>query len=137
MHSLSASVLDADFSKEKEWIKALEKADIEYLHWDIMDGFYVPKKTFRAEFVNEFREKTKIPFDVHLMVQEPEKYFSDYRDVADIFTFHPECSKNPKKLIDDLKDNGIMAGIALNNSVEVEKALPFLEGIDLALVMSV
>lgn len=137
MHSLSISVLDADFSNEKEWIRLLEKADVEYLHWDIMDGVYVPKKTFQADFVKEFKGKTKIPFDVHLMVQQPDKYFLDYQDVADALTFHPECCNKPGKLIDDLKDNGIMAGLAINNTVEVEKVLPFIEDIDLVLVMSV
>ena len=137
MAEVSPSVLDADFSKAGEWLKVLEKEKADYLHWDIMDGKYVPPKTFDAGFVAEFRKKTRLPFDVHLMVEKPEEYLGEFSLAADIFTFHPECSEDPESLIDHIHALKIDAGIAINSKIEVKEALPFLDNVDLVLVMSV
>ena len=137
MAEVSPSVLDADFSKATEWIKVLEKEKADYLHWDIMDGKYVPPETFDAEFVAEFRKKTKLAFDVHLMVEKPEEYLGEFSLASDILTFHPECSEDPESLIDHIHALEVKAGIAINNKVSVKNALPFLDDADLVLVMSV
>lgn len=137
MPLVSASVLDADFSDAKKLFQALERGGADFIHWDIMDGKYVPNKTFESSFVDSLRGKTRLPFDVHLMVNEPEKYLDGFSGCADLITFHPECSKNPGKLIDAIHAKGIKAGVCVNNRVPASCMFPFLGKVDLVLVMGV
>ena len=138
MAKVGVSVLSADFSKVKEWLPQLEKAKPEMIQWDVMDNKYVPNSGVPIEEIKKLRPKTKLFFDVHLMVQQPEKYFNQLKGYgADSLTFHVETSNNPKKTIKEIRGLGLGAGIAVNNKISAEKISPFLSKVDLALVMTV
>ena len=107
MAKLGVSVLSADFSKVKEWLPQLEKAKPEMIQWDVMDNKYVPNSGVPIEEIKKLRPKTKLFFDVHLMVKEPEKYFMKMKEYgADSLTFHVETAKNPAATIKKITQQG-------------------------------
>lgn len=126
MTEFSPSLLAADFSNLREEVKKVAKAD--YLHLDIMDGRFVPNITFGPGLIKSLRQHTELPFDTHLMIVEPEKYVNDFADAgSDLITFHAEAAVHLDRVVNQIKEAGCQAGIALNPATPlnlVEYLLP-------------
>ena len=135
---ISPSILSADFSKLGDDIKRLEKGGADMIHVDVMDGHFVPNLTIGPPVIKSLRKYTKLPFDVHLMINPVHKYIKDYSDAgADIITFHPEATENISETINLIKSLDKKVGISLNPNTEIKAAVDFLNQIDLVLIMSV
>lgn len=135
---IAPSILSSDFSKLEEEIKKVEKAGADLLHLDVMDGHFVPNITFGAPVIKSIRKCTKLPFDVHLMIENPEKYIYDFLSSgADILTFHIESTGKTLENIEKIKKSGKKVGISLKPKTDLNEILPFLDKIDVVLIMSV
>ena len=135
---ISPSILSADFSKLGNEIQDLEKAKADLIHIDVMDGHFVPNITIGPEVINKLRKYTSLPFDVHLMISPVDNFIKNFANAgADIITIHPEATKDLVASIEKIKSYKKKVGISLNPETPVDKILPVLELIDLALVMSV
>ncbi len=138
MVKIAPSILAADFSCLKDEIIKLDKANADLIHFDVMDGHFVPNITFGPMILESLKKYTKLPFDVHLMVKNPTKFIHWYAKAgADIITFHLEASENPLDNIKLIKQYGIKAGISVKPQTDISKILPFIDDIDLILIMSV
>lgn len=135
---IAPSILSADFSRLGEEIKLVEEAGADWIHIDVMDGRFVPNITIGPVVVKSIRKVTKLPFDVHLMIVEPEKYIEDFvKAGADIVTVHAEATNHLHRLVENIKMLGVKAGVSINPATSlstIEEILPF---IDMVLVMSV
>ena len=121
MGMLAPSLLSADFANLKEEIKKIEDGGAHYLHLDVMDGVYVPNISFGAPVIKSLRRITKLPFDVHLMVDRPERYIKDFVDAgSDIITVHEEATVHLHRTIQLIKSFGVKAGVSLNPSTPIE-----------------
>ena len=135
---VSPSILASDFSKLGEEVAALAKAGADYIHVDVMDGHFVPNISMGPSIVKSVRNKTSIPFDVHLMIDPIEPYIDDFiKAGADIISIHPEANDNIEKCIDKIKSNNVKAGLAINPDTNWEVVIPFLDKLDMIIVMSV
>tara|TARA_B100000029_G_scaffold469523_1_gene507455 strand:+ start:101 stop:760 length:660 start_codon:yes stop_codon:yes gene_type:complete len=135
---VSPSILSADFSKLGVDIKRLEDSGADMIHVDVMDGHFVPNLTMGPPVIKSLRKYTKLPFDVHLMIDPVHKYIKDYSDAgADIITFHPEATENILETINLIKSLNKKVGISLNPDTEISAAEKYLDKIDLILIMSV
>ena len=135
---ISPSILSADFSQLGKEIKRLESAKADLIHVDVMDGHFVPNLTLGPPIIKNLRKYTKIPFDVHLMISPVHKYIKSYAEAgADIITIHPEATNNLLKSINLIKSLKKKVGVSLNPETKIEKIYPFLNKIDMILVMSV
>lgn len=133
---IAPSVLAADFTRLGEEINRVSKAD--YIHLDIMDGHFVPNISFGHELVAALRPLSSVPFDVHLMMDHPLFYIpSVVRAGADLITFHVECSDSISETIDAIHQGGAKAGLVLKPGTPVETLWPWLDRIDMVLVMTV
>lgn len=138
MNILSPSILAADFAKLGEQISAAEGAGAEYVHIDVMDGLFVPSISFGMPIVRSVRAITKSFLDVHLMIQEPERYIEEFANCgADIITFHLEATKDPAAVIDSIRQKGLKAGISIKPATAAERVKPYLDKVDMILVMTV
>lgn len=138
MVKIAPSILSADFANLGKELKALEKAGADMIHIDVMDGNFVPNLTFGAGVVKALRSYTKLPFDVHLMVQNPDIMVPWFAEAgADIITVHAEACKHLDKTLATIKDYGLKAGVSLNPSTDEACLKYVLDKIDLVLVMSV
>ena len=135
---ISPSILSADFSKLGDDIKRLEDSGADMIHVDVMDGHFVPNLTIGPPVIKSLRKYTKLPFDVHLMIDPVHKYIKDYSDAgADIITFHPEATENISETINLIKSLNKKVGISLNPNTEIMIVEKYLDKIDLVLIMSV
>jgi ribulose-phosphate 3-epimerase len=138
MVQVAPSILSADFSNLKDEILKLEKGGADYIHLDVMDGIFVPNITFGAPVIKQIRKITDIPFDVHLMIDKPERYIKDFVDAgADIITVHQEATTHLHRTIEMIKSYGVKAGVALNPATPLETIEYVLDYIDLILIMTV
>ena len=132
------SLLSANFARIAEEISAVVDAGADYLHLDVMDGRFVPNITWGPKIVGDLRPLTKLPFDAHLMIVEPERYVESFVAAgANIITFHIEATPHAQRLLAHLRDLGVKAGIAINPQTPVGALIDIVEDCDLILIMSV
>ena len=135
---IAPSILSADFSNLESEVRAIEKAGAHMLHIDVMDGHFVNNITFGPALVKSIRDKTRLPFDVHLMIDPVTKYITDFADAgADIITVHIEAEDDIQGAIELIRSLGKKAGIAINPETKIDKILPFIDIVDQVIVMSV
>lgn len=138
MIKIAPSILSADFARLGEEIRAIEDAGADYVHVDVMDGHFVPNITLGAPVVKSLRSCTRLPFDVHLMIDNPDQYIADFADAgADLITVHQESGAHLHRTIQLIKSLGCRAGVSINPATPVSSLDVILEDLDLVLVMSV
>ena len=138
MNCLSPSILAADFTSLGEQVSAAEQAGAQYLHFDVMDGCFVPNISFGMPVLSSLRESTSLMLDVHLMIQEPVRYIKDVADCgADIITVHAEACTNLNHAIDMIKERELLAGVALCPATSLTVLDYILPRIDMVLIMTV
>ncbi|MDL2301215.1 ribulose-phosphate 3-epimerase [Lachnospiraceae bacterium OttesenSCG-928-D06] len=138
MNILSPSILAADFWKLGEEITAVEKAGAQYLHFDVMDGLFVPSISFGMPVLASIKSKSKLFLDVHLMIDKPERYIDTFAECgADLLTFHIEATTQIEENIQAIKEKGMKVGLTIKPTTEVSLLLPYLHEIDMVLIMTV
>jgi ribulose-phosphate 3-epimerase len=132
------SILSADFANLEKEINAVTDAGADWIHVDVMDGHFVPNLTIGAPVVKSLRKITKLPLDVHLMIEKPERYIDDFvKAGANYLTIHVEATSKPADVLKRIRELGAHPGITLRPGTSVEKVLPLLPLSDLVLVMTV
>ena len=135
---ISPSMLACDFSQMGNELKKISSLGVDYIHMDIMDGNFVPNISFGPAVVKSLRNFSDVPFDVHLMINSPQKYIKQFAETgADIITFHMESNCDILETIRLIKSYKIKAGLSIKPNTPAEKIMPYLNDIDLALVMTV
>tara|TARA_B100001559_G_scaffold129597_1_gene108981 strand:+ start:80 stop:748 length:669 start_codon:yes stop_codon:yes gene_type:complete len=135
---ISPSILSADFTCLADQVREAEEAGVDYIHVDVMDGHFVPNITIGPLVVKALRPITKLPLDVHLMIENPEFYIEDFSKAgADIITVHQEATPHLHRTIQQIHDLGIKAGVSINPSTSVRTLDEIICDVDLILVMSV
>ncbi|CQR74568.1 Ribulose-phosphate 3-epimerase [Sporomusa ovata DSM 2662] len=138
MIKVAPSILSADFSQLANEIIKIEKAGADWVHIDVMDGHFVPNLTFGPPVVAAIRKVTKLPFDVHLMVTNPQDLIEPFiRAGADIITVHAETAPHLHRLLQTIKEHGKKAGVSLNPSTPLAVVKEVLDDLDMILIMSV
>jgi len=135
---IAPSILSADFSNLATDIKKVEEAGADILHIDVMDGHFVNNITFGPALIKSIRNKSSLPFDVHLMINPADRYIDDFIAAgADTITVHIELQENISNTINQIKSKGKRAGLAINPDTAINKILPYKEIIDQVIIMSV
>ena len=138
MSRLAPSILSADFSKLGEEISTIEKAGADIIHVDVMDGRFVPNISYGAVVMKSLLGKTKMPFDVHLMIENVDRYIDEFvTENTEYITVHQEVCMHLHRTIDHIKSKGIKAGVSINPATPISSLENILEYVDLVLVMSV
>src|SRR4030042_6562164 len=138
MIKLAPSILSADFARLGEQIDEVVRAGADYIHVDVMDGHFVPNITIGAPVVASIRRVTKLPLDVHLMIQDPDKYIEKFAKAgADIITVHVETSPHLHRSVQFIKDQGCKAGVSLNPATSLATLDHILSDVDMVLIMTV
>lgn len=138
MNCLSPSILAADFSRLGEQIRELDEAGAQYVHIDVMDGMFVPSISIGLPVIQSIRECSERIFDVHLMIEEPIRFISDFADAgADLITVHAESCRHLDRTIDAIKEKGLLAGVALNPATPLSALSCILSKVDMVLIMTV
>lgn len=138
MIKIAPSILASDFSKLGAEIKKVEEAGADLIHIDVMDGHFVPNITIGPPVVKCLRTVTKLPFDVHLMISEPDRYIDNFANAgADIISVHVECCWHLNRTIQSIKQKGIKAAVALNPSTSLSTIEWILDDVDMVLLMTV
>lgn len=138
MIKLSPSILSADFSNLAHEVQRVEKAGVEYLHIDVMDGHFVPNITIGPLVIQSLRDKTSLFFDVHLMIDEPDRYIPQFAEAgADLICVHVEATNHIHRTIELIKSLGKKAAVAVNPGTPIEQIDPILPELDMVLIMTV
>ena len=138
MLELSPSLLSADFTNLKSEMEVLDKNGVKYLHLDVMDGMFVPNISFGPMIIKQLRPLTNMIFDVHLMIEDPDRYVQNFKDAgADILTVHYEACKHLHRTDSYIKSLGMKVGVSLNPATNIDVLDYVLEDLDLVLIMSV
>lgn len=135
---IAPSILSADFARLGEHVREAEAAGVDWIHVDVMDGHFVPNITIGPLIVRALRPVTTLPLDVHLMIEQPERYLADFAKAgADILTVHVETCPHLHRTIQQIKELGAKAGVTLNPATPLSSIMGILPDVDLALIMSV
>ena len=135
---VAPSILSADFTHLGKALQDLEAAKADWIHIDVMDGHFVPNLTFGPPVIKALKKHSKLPFDVHLMIESPEQSVKDYVDAgADIVTIHAEATNHLQRHLRQIKDLGAKAGVSLNPATPIDCLNYVLDDLDLILIMSV
>ena len=135
---ISPSILGGSFSNMSEVIGNLDKSKAEYIHFDVMDGDFVPNLTFGPQFISNLRAQTKKVFDVHLMINRVDKFLDDYiKAGSDIITFHLEINENLNEIISRIRNNNVKVGIALKPKTSWNEIKDYLSKVDQIIIMTV
>ena len=135
---IAPSLLAADFANLEKEIEKVRQAGAQYLHLDVMDGVLVPNISFGPPVIESIRKKSKLFFDVHLMIKNPQRYIENFvRAGADLITIHLESTSRPKDAILKIKEYDMKAGIAISPDTPYEAVLPYVHLVDMVLVMTV
>ena len=138
MKKLAPSILSADFSKLAEDVAKIEAGGADYIHVDVMDGHFVPNISFGAAVMKSLEGKTKLPYDVHLMIENPDQYLEDFVTPNTAFiTVHQEACPHLNRTIQHIKSLGVKAGVSLNPATSLSTLDYILEDVDMVLIMSV
>lgn len=135
---VAPSILSADFANLLEDVKKIERGGADYIHVDVMDGHFVPNISFGAPVMKCLNGKTTVPYDVHLMIENPDAYIDDFvTPQTEYITVHQEASRHLHRTIQKIKGHGIKAGVAINPATPVSTLSCIFEDVDLVLIMSV
>jgi ribulose-phosphate 3-epimerase len=135
---VAPSILSADFARMSEELARLEAAGADWVHVDVMDGMFVPNITMGPPIIKALRKHSRLPFDVHLMIEKPERYLQDFRDAgADVLTVHAETCPHLHRTLAQIREMGCRAGVSLNPSTPVNVIENVMDDLDLVLIMSV
>jgi ribulose-phosphate 3-epimerase len=138
MIKLAPSILSADFGRLAEDVRAAEAAGADWIHVDVMDGHFVPNITIGPVIARAVRKATKLPIDVHLMIEQPERYLEAFADAgADVLTVHQETCPHLHRTVDRIRELGAKPGVCVNPSTPVETLHEIVPNVDLVLIMSV
>lgn len=138
MVKIAPSILSADFAKLGEEIKEVERGGADWIHVDVMDGHFVPNITIGPLVVEAIRPVTKLPLDVHLMIEEPDRYIPQFaKSGADLISVHQEACRHLHRTIHLIKDQGVKAGVVLNPATPIVTIESLLDDVDLVLLMTV
>ncbi len=137
-HLIAPSILSADFGRIYEVVDMINGSEADWFHIDVMDGMFVPNISFGFPVMEAVRRKATKPMDVHLMIEKPERYVERFREAgAHIITVHYEACTHLHRVIQQIKETGALAGVAINPHTAVTNLVDVLEDVDLILVMSV
>lgn len=135
---VAPSILASDFSRLGEEVRAVVEAGADLIHFDVMDGHFVPNITIGPAVVAALRQHCSVPMDVHLMISDPGDYVTDFAQAgADIITFHVEAAHHPHRIIEKIKDLGCKAGIVLNPGTSQDDIEFLIDAVDMILIMTV
>ena len=138
MLKLAPSILSADFSALAADVKKIEEGGADYIHVDVMDGHFVPNISFGAAEMKSLNGKASLPYDVHLMIENPDQYIGDFvTDQTEFITVHQEACVHLHRTIQNIKSKGVKAGVSINPATPVSTLECVLEDLDLVLIMSV
>lgn len=135
---IAPSILAADFANLQDAAEMLNESQADWFHIDVMDGVFVPNISFGMPVMNAIKKHAKKPFDVHLMITQPERYIEDFKNAgADILTVHLEASPHLHRTVQEIKNHGMKAGVSINPHTSVELLRNIIPDLDLVLIMSV
>lgn len=138
MKQLAPSILSADFSRLGKDVADIEAGGAHFVHVDVMDGHFVPNISFGAAVMKSLEGKTKLPFDVHLMIEEPDRYLEEFvTPQTEYITVHQEACIHLHRTVQHIRDTGVKAGVSINPATPLNTLEPILPDVDLVLIMSV